>query len=153
VYGLAVWWAASRLPEYDVPMHVNAAGEVDRYAGRGAAIGYFVGLGSFLVLLAVAVVCLCRWTPARFLNIPHKDYWREPDREAVLRQMIVWDSAVLLSMPLIALGFIPVNIALLSDASRAVSSLWILLPVGVLLLAMAGYLVWMTTRRYRPPPS
>src|SRR5918993_655320 len=88
VYGLAVWWAASRLPDSDVPMHVNLAGDVDRYAARTAAIDYFVGLGCFLVLLAIAVVCLCRWTPVRFLNVPHKEYWRAPQPVLVIPRML-----------------------------------------------------------------
>jgi hypothetical protein len=153
LYGLAVWWAASRLPDSDVPMHVNTAGDVDRYADRAAAINYFVGLGGFLALLAVAVVCLCRWTPVRFLNVPHEEYWRAPERESDIRGMVVWDSAVLLSMPLIALACIPLNIAAMSDSSRAVSPLGILVPVGILLLAMAGYLLWMYRGRYRPDPA
>ena len=60
MYGLAVWWAASRLPDSDVPMHVNLAGDVDRYAARTAAIDYFVGLGCFLLATACYLVWMYR---------------------------------------------------------------------------------------------
>jgi hypothetical protein len=150
VYGVAAWWAAQRLPETGVPMHVNMAGEVDRYATRAGAVGYFLGLGGFLLLLAVALVCLCWWAPVRFLNIPNKEYWSAPERVPTVRRMIAWDTAVLLSMPLLALSFIPVNVALQSANPAGVSASWIVVPIVVMLLAMTSYVIWMIFRRYRP---
>lgn len=87
----------------------------------------------------------------RHMNIPHKVYWQAPEREPVVRAMVSWDTAVLLSMTLIALTSVPVDIALLSDNPHATSPLLLLVPVGILVVAMVCYLVWMVTRRYRPP--
>jgi hypothetical protein len=78
VYALVAWWASTRLAAEGVAMHVNTAGEVDKYTSRDGAIEYLMGLGVFLLLLAVVLVCTCRWTPVRFLNVPHKDYWITP---------------------------------------------------------------------------
>jgi hypothetical protein len=153
VYAIATWWAAARLPESGVVAQVNMAGEVNRYTTRAGAITYFVGLGAFLLVLAVVVLSLCWWLPARFLNVPHKEYWRAPERASIVKQMIAWDVAVIFSMPLLALSFIPVNVALLSQDPAGVSALWILAPIGIWLLAMACYLIWMYARRYRPQPS
>ncbi len=152
VYAIAVAWAASWLPETEVPMHVNTAGDVDRYASRAGAVNYFVGLGGFLLVLAVGLTCLCWWLPVRFLNIPHKEYWRAPERAPVLKKMVAWDMAVIFSMPLLALSFVPINVALQSENPAGVSALWILVPIGVWLLVMACYVVWIVTRRYRPHP-
>jgi hypothetical protein len=150
VYGVATWWAIRRLPETGVPTHVNMAGDVDQYTTRAGAISYFVGLGGFPVVLAVGLVCLCWWLPVRFLNIPNKEYWKAPERAPVVRRMVAWDLAVIFSMPLLALSFIPVNIALQSDNPAGVSALWILVPIGVWLVAMTCYVIWMIARRYRP---
>jgi hypothetical protein len=150
VYALVAWWAFTRLPAEGVAMHVNTAGEVDKYTSRDGAIKYLMGLGLFLLVLAVAVVCSCGWIPVRFLNIPHKDYWTTAERAPIVRQMMVWDMAVILSMPLLALSFIPVNMALMADNPAGVSALWIIGPIGVWLVAMACYVIWMVTRRYRP---
>jgi hypothetical protein len=150
VYALASWWAISRLPETGVPEHVNMAGEVDKYTTRAGAIGLFVGLGGFLLLLAVGLVCLCWLLPVRFLNIPNKEYWTAPERAPVVKRMVAWDMAVIFSMPLLALSFIPVNIALQSQNPAGVSALWILMPIGVWLVAMTCYVIWMIARRYRP---
>jgi hypothetical protein len=152
VYVIAAWWSATQLPENGVAMQVNAAGEVNRYSTRSGAIGTFVGLGGFLLVLGVVVVCLCGLLPIRFLNIPKKDYWTTPERAPIVRQMIVWDMAVIVSMPLLALSFIPINVALMSE-DPSVSALWIIVPIGVWLIAMVGYTIWMVVRRYRPPAN
>jgi energy-converting hydrogenase Eha subunit A len=96
---------------------------------------------------------MCRWVPVRFLNIPHKEYWITPERVQAVRKMIVWDVAVIFSMPLLALSFIPVNIALVGDAPGGVSAVWLIGPMGAWLIAMACYVIWMITRRYRPRPQ
>ena len=151
VYAFVAWGAASRLPADDVAMHVNTAGEVDETASRAGAISFFGGLGVFLLVLAVAALCMVRWVPVRFLNVPHKEYWAAPERAETARQMLLWDCAVILSMPFLALSFIPINVALLSD-NPDTSGLWVVLPIAVWLLAMAAYMVWMYMRRYRPAP-
>jgi hypothetical protein len=151
VYAIAATWAASRLPEGDVAMHINTAGQVDRYASRAGAVSTFIGLGGFLFGLAVILTCLMRVTPARWLNVPNKDYWMAPERAPKTRQMIVWDIAVLLSMPLVALSFVPVAISLATPDPAGSSALWIVVPIGVWIIAMISYMVWMVARRYRPP--
>jgi hypothetical protein len=154
VYATAAWWAATRLPDHGVAMHIDRSGHVNQYGSRASAVTYFVGLGGVLLLLAVAVVCLCRWTPVRYLNIPNKDYWITPERAPIVRRMIVWDAAVIFSMPLLALSFIPVSIALETDNPAGVSALWTIGPIGILLVALAGYVIWMVVRRYRfQPPA
>jgi hypothetical protein len=151
VYIVAAGWSVTRLPDDEVAMQVNASGEVNRYATRTGAITYFLGLGGFLLVLAVAAVCLFRWVPVRYLNVPHKAYWTMPERGPIAREMIVWDVAMLFSLPLLALSSVPVNVALMTDNPAGASALWIIVPIGVWLIAMACYVIWMVTRRYRPP--
>ena len=148
VYALVAWWAASQLPAGDIAMHVNTAGEVDKSTSRAGAITYFVGLGGFVMLLAIGVVCMCAFVPIRFLNIPNKDYWTAPERVPTVRKMLVWDAGVIFSMPFLALSFIPVNIVLLSE-NPDTSALWIVAPIGLWLLAILCYTIWMVRRRYR----
>jgi hypothetical protein len=153
VYAIAAWWAAAQLPDDRVPMHVNTAGQVDRYGSRASAISSFIGLGSVLLVLAVGCVFLCRFVPVKWLNIPHKEYWTDPQRTSAVRQMIVWDMAVFFGIPLLALSSVPINIALMSRNPAGVSALWIIGPIGVMVVALVGYAIWVVTRRYRPPAS
>jgi hypothetical protein len=150
VYTIVACWAAAQLPTEDVAMQVNTAGEVNKAISRADAVGFFIGLGSFLVALAVAVLCLMRLIPPRMLNVPHREYWLAPDRAPTAREMAVWDTAVLFSLPLLALSFIPVTVALSSTDPKGTSALWIVVPVGLWIVAMIGYIVWMYTGKYRP---
>jgi hypothetical protein len=151
VYAIVAGWAAAQLPAEGVAMHVNTAGEVNKHASRAGSISYFIGLGGFLLVLAVGVLCMNRWIPLRWLNIPHREYWSSPEHAPKAREMLVWDTAVIFSLPFLALSFIPVNVALSTSDPRETSALWIVVPFGVWILAMIAYIVWMMTRRYRPP--
>jgi hypothetical protein len=156
VYAFVAWSAAARLPEDRVALHVNTAGEVDESASRAGAITYFFStyffsIGGVLLVLAIAVLCMCRFVPVRFLNMPNKDYWAAPERAQTARQMILWDCAVIFGMPFLALSFIPINVALLSENPNGTSALWTIVPIAVWLIAMIGYVVWMVARRYRKP--
>lgn len=151
VYAGAAWWAAARLPAHNVAIHVDTAGQVNKYTSHAGAVSMFIGLGGFLLGLAVVVVCVTRFTPTRWLNIPNKDYWITPEKEAVVRRMIVWDMAVIFSMPLVALAFIPIDISLTTTDPEGTSAFWIVIPISLLLLGIIGYAVFMTGYRYRPP--
>jgi hypothetical protein len=152
VYAVVAAWAASRLPAEHVAMHVNTAGKVNETTTRAGAVTFFAGMWGALLLLAVVMLCVLRWTPMRRLNVPHKDYWVTPERAPVVRQMMIWDMAVIFGMPFLALSFIPVNVLLVSQ-DPGTSGLWIVVPIGIWLLAMFGYVGWMVTRRYRPKPQ
>jgi hypothetical protein len=152
VYAFVAWSAAARLPADNVAMHVNLAGKVDKSTSRAGAVAYFVGIGVGLLLLAVVALCACRFLPTRLLSIPNKDYWATPERAPTVRQMLVWDVAVIFSMPFLALSFVPVSMALMSKDPAGTSALWIVVPIGIWLFAMLCYLIWMFSRRYRPAP-
>jgi hypothetical protein len=151
-YVLVASLAASQLPAERVAMHVNRAGQVNETTTRAGAVTYFAGIWFVLALLAVGMLCLLRWTPLHRLNLPHKAYWATPERAAAARQMMMWDGAVLFGMPFLALAFIPLDIALTSR-NPGTSGPWILVPIGIWLLATILYALWMATGRYRPRPG
>ena len=151
VYAAAAWWAAARLPADNVAIHVNTAGQVNKYTSYSGAVSMFIGLGGFLLGLAVVVVCVTRFTPVRWLNVPHKNYWTTPERGPIVRRMMVWDMAVIFSMPLVALAFIPIDISLTTTDPEGTSALWFFISIGLLLFGIIGYAIWMTGYRYRPP--
>ena len=152
VYALAVVWAAARLPQNGVVMHVNDAGEVTQIASRAGAITYFIGIGGLMAVIAVVVICVASRIPLRRLSIPYKEYWMSPERVAKVRQMIVWDAALMFGTLMVALSFIPVNISLTTTNPKGTSVAWRTVPSGLWLFALACYVIWMIFRRYRPAP-
>jgi hypothetical protein len=144
--------AAAQLPAERVAMHVNRAGQVNETTTRASAVTYFAGIWFVLALLAVGMLCVLRWTPLHRLNLPHEAYWVTPEHAAVARRMIMWDGAVLFGMPFLALAFIPVDVALTSR-DPGTSGPWVLVPIGIWLLATICYAMWTASGRYRPPPG
>jgi hypothetical protein len=123
------------------------------YASRVGAITYFTVLGGLMAVAAVVVICvLCR-IPVRRLSIPNKAHWMAPDREPRVRQLIVWDAALIFSTLLVAMSCIPVRISLTTTDPNGTSAAWTVVPSGLWLLMVAGYVIWMITRRYRPGPK
>ena len=78
-----------------------------------------------MLVIAVVVTCVVWWIPLRRLSIPYKDYWMSPEHAAKVRQMIVWDAALIFSTALVALSFIPVNVALTTTDPEGTSALWL----------------------------
>jgi hypothetical protein len=149
VYGGAVCWAVSRLPEDGVALHVDTEGVVNTYGSRADALGLFVTVGVVLIVLAVVSVASAWWIPPKMINVPHKEFWTEPAQLPRLRQMLSWDLAVLFSLPLLTFSYLPVDITLTTLDPVGHGQFWFLLAIGLLVLAVPGYLVWML-RRYRP---
>jgi hypothetical protein len=150
VYVSAVAWAASRLPEDGVALHVNTEGVVNAYGSRAVAMGLFVTVGSVLIVLAMVSVASARWLPPSLINVPHKEFWTQPSRLARFRRMLCWDLAVLFSLPLLVFSYLPVDITLTTSDPVGHRQFWFVLAIGLLLLGVAAYVGWMVLRRYRP---
>jgi hypothetical protein len=123
---------------------------VNAYGSRADAIGLFVGLGAFLLVLGVLVLGSVSRIPPRLINVPHRDYWAEPSRLPTLRRMLAWDIAVLFGLPLLALSVLPVDLTLTTLDPAGHGQAAFLVAIGALVVGIAGYTVWMATVRYRP---
>ena len=150
VYAAAMAWAAARLPEDGVALHVNTHGVVNSYGSRADALALFATLGLVLVGLAVVSIASVRWLPARMINVPNREYWADPSRLPGFRRMLSWDLAVLFSVPLLAFSYLPVDITLTTLDPVGHGQLWLLLAIGLMVLGMVSYVVWMVVRRDRP---
>jgi uncharacterized membrane protein len=90
--------SASLLPER-MAVHFGADGEANGWMSRSADLILLGGLGVGMPLLFVALSLLTGLIPARFVNIPHREYWLSPERRAqtrayISRQMI-WMSCLM----------------------------------------------------------
>ncbi|WP_210649499.1 DUF1648 domain-containing protein [Nocardioides sp. SYSU D00065] len=115
-YVVALAWAAAVLPER-VPSHFDAAGRVDDWSSRPAALVAWAGIG---VLVLGGIPLLTRALSAgdgRWVNLPPgwKDHWFAPERRAEFRDRLQDDT----------------------EASTALT--------GVLLLAVLGLTTWVGT--------
>ena len=150
VFVAAVIWAAARLPLDGVAVHVDAHGVVNGYASRRQAIALFATIGAVLIGLGVVTVAAARWLPVRLISVPHKDHWSEPERLPTFRRMMVWDVAVLFSLPLLGLSYLPVEVTLLTHDPAGHNQIWLPIVVGAMMVGLFAYVAWMVIGRYRP---
>jgi hypothetical protein len=150
VYAAAVGWAAARLPADGVALHVNVRGAVDRYGSRADALILFAVVGLFLVGTCVLSVVAVRRLPARWINMPYREYWSEPDRLPRFRRMMGFDAVVLFGVLLLLLSYVPVDLTLTTLDPQRHGQAGFLVMIGVLLIAVFGYTAWMYRWRYRP---
>ncbi len=90
--------SVSLLPER-VATHFGGRGEADGWMSRSTDLVFFGGLGVGLPLFFMVLSLLTGLMPARFVNLPHREYWLAPERRAqtlayISRQMI-WMSCLM----------------------------------------------------------
>lgn len=150
VFAGGVAWAAGRLPVEGVAMHVDTNGAVNGYGSRVQAVALFVTVGAVLAGLGLASVTAVRWVPVRLVSMPRKEYWSEPTRLLLFRAMLVWDVAVLFSLPLLGLSYVPVEITLLTLDPAGHNQIWLPAVLGATMVGLFAYIAWMVIGRYRP---
>ncbi len=143
-YGASVWPAR-------VPLHFGADGRATSYGPRPAALLLFAGVGVGLVALVVGCVASTRRTGLDLVNVPHADYWKAtPQRVAELRRRIADDVRHVGAATLLFLAALLTLVTSAAvDGSGRLSGWWVALLVGYLGY-VAGWTVWLVTRRYDP---
>ncbi len=132
-YLIFIAGSASLLPER-VATHFGVGGEANGWMSRSGALAFFGGLGVGLPLFFTVLSLMTGLVPARFVNLPHREYWLSPERRAqtrayISRQMI-WMSCL---MVLFLAGIHYLTIL----ANRATPPH---LPMGLFLALTGGFL-------------
>lgn len=83
---------APRLPER-VASHFDLAGRPDGWMSQGAFALVYAALELFVGLVFVGVVELTLRAPKQWINVPHREHWLAPEREAATRATIARDLA------------------------------------------------------------
>lgn len=155
VYVALLFWAAMELPER-VASHFDFTGSADGWSSR---TGHLVFSG--LIGLAVVVVppllagALTRGS-GTFINVPHKDYWLDdahPARRVDFRLRFVEDMAMFSALTGLLLIWMQVETVWANRQEPQQLSPGAAIAVGVYLVLIGAWTVWIATVRYRPPPQ
>jgi hypothetical protein len=88
-----VWLSADRLPQR-VATHFTLDGTADGWMQRHDHLRYMTGVGIGLPLFIVGIFLLVRKVPARFVNLPYREYWlaeeRRPATDAWMTRAALW---------------------------------------------------------------
>lgn len=83
---IAAWyWPA--LPER-VASHFDAAGRPNGWSSRESFVGLMVGMTVFHAALFLGIEQVVRRSPKKWINLPHKEEWLSPGREARTREIL-----------------------------------------------------------------
>lgn len=150
-YAAALLWAAAELPPDGVPMHFDPAGTPTWFGTRTQFLGLGALFGTIMAVVGTGTYLLVTRGSLATINVPHKEYWTHPERVAQLRRMLGHDMGWTFGVVLLFLSVIPLSTvhALREEPTRLpVGPVW--LVVGVLVLGIIGWCVWLGRYRYRP---
>lgn len=123
-----------RLPE-QVASHFNAAGEPDGWSERSVFLSSWIITLGLMGLFGPAMTWLIHVIPARFLNLPHREFWLAPERIDWTRRTIgnlVASLCGLLFVTLVALNHLTMRANLCPQPNLG-SWPWMLLAANLVL--------------------
>jgi|SRR5208282_1558631 len=132
-YLIFIAGSASLLPER-AAVHFGVDGKANGWMSRSADLIFFGGLGTGLPLLFVVLSLLTGMLPARFVNLPHREYWLSPERRAQTRAYI---SRQMIWMGCLTVLFLAGIHHLMIQANRVTPPH---LPMGLFLALTGGFL-------------
>ena len=145
-----VAWHYPRLPER-LATHFNVAGAPDGWSSRGSFLTVWIVTVAVMGVLFPGLRLLVRILPARFINVPRRDYWLAPGRDVYTREaigeLILWLGLLMLAT-MSGLNHLTLR-ANLSPSPDLGPWPWIIVGLNLVLL---GTMVSVFTLRFARPP-
>jgi uncharacterized membrane protein len=134
-----------------VPLHWDEAGKPDSFGSPAQFALAFAAPALVLFVAFFFVAWLARSGPIGALNVPNPRYWKAPVNEQRLRMMVVQDLNHIFTGAVLLVTVLVVGAAAsAADGSGRLS--WIIpTGIGMFLVGMVAYVVWVFARRYRTP--
>lgn len=158
LYGLVVLarvasiaWAAARLPER-VASHFGGSGTANGWMSRDGYIAFEIGISALLLLGLPMLSTLANGSGAG-VNIPHKDYWFQPENRAELRRLLTGDMLFLAGTTGVMLTWLTVSVVRANEQPDPTLGPWSMVVVAGFVLVIVARSVWMATVRYRVPAT
>ena len=151
VSGLQHAWYWPQLPER-VATHFGIDGQPNDWMARTPAVLTLCGLQIGVPLFLIALTSLASCFPDSLMNMPHREYWQNPDRRAA---SLAWMNAMLawVAVASCCLMAILAHLTFVANITGAgLDTIWflaVLVAYLVSVLSMAGRSLW----RFRRPEA
>lgn len=145
-------WSAVSLPER-VPRHFGLDGDVTAFAHRTT---YLVGAAVFVAVMAAVFVGCAHLTlkgNLEWFNVPHGDYWKQPERVHRLRSMAADDVWLLGSATMLLFIGLGVSVVVAADDPEPSLPLWFHVLFISYLVGVLAWCWYLVKRRYTPPSA
>jgi uncharacterized membrane protein len=126
--------STSLLPER-VAIHFGAGGQPNGWMSRSTHVVFMGALGMGLPLISVIIAFVIRLVPARFINLPNRDYWLSPERQS---QTCIYISRQLIWLACLEVVFFAGIQFLIVEANQMAP---VQLPMEMFLPLIGGFLV------------
>ncbi len=149
---ISLFVSVNQLPE-QVATHFNFAGEPNGWMSRQAHLWFMGVTGLLLPLLMIGVFAALRRLPVSLINVPHRDYWLAPERQADSFQYMFHHSLWLAAMMVAFLLGLNWLVVVANQRQPAQLSTPLVLTLGGCFLV--GVVVWVVglVRHFHRPPN
>jgi uncharacterized membrane protein len=143
-------WSAVRLPAR-VATHFGISGAADDWSSRSAYLAFSVVISAVVVLGIPAIGLAAARGSGAALSVPHKDYWLRPENLPELRRRLTDDLLILGAITGLFMAWLDILVVRANEAAVPTlgNSFWVAL--GIYLVVVVGWSVWMMTKRYAVP--
>ena len=146
-----VWMNADRLPER-VATHFTLEGEADDWMPRTEHLWFMTCAGVGVPLIVVAAFLVIRKVPARFVNLPYREYWlaeeRRPSTTAWMTRAGLWlGCGITLGMGVLHELMLRAN----QHAPATLDSGPVFLVVAIMMACAVAFVIAMVLHFHKPP--
>jgi uncharacterized membrane protein len=135
-------FSASSLPSC-VATHFNGGGEPNGWMSKSSYMLFMTVFSFVLPLFIIGISYTCRFIPAKYYNIPHRDYWLAPQRRSATFSYFMTQS---LWFACIALCFIiGIHFSMIYANSLTTAHLPTPLILSLIGCFVAGLIVWIVS--------
>lgn len=143
---------APLLPER-VASHFDAAGQADGWSSKTAFFAFNLAFVAGMALLFLGLTTWLAKIPPTWINLPHRDYWLAPERQAVtletIQRQMEWLAAATVAL-LLGIAQLTIQANLDANGARLGDGFWLLF--GGYMAYFVVWLVWMLRKWYTRPP-
>lgn len=116
VVAAAIALTANYLPPV-VASHFVAGGGANGFMPHGAYLVLMLALAVGLPLLILVLTAITNRLPARYMNLPNRDYWLAPEREAETRDYLAGRGAYFAKVGALFIGYIHLLVVIANAAT------------------------------------
>ncbi len=142
-------WVYPELPAR-IPSHFGASGRADGWMSPQAFVLFNAVVPALVLAVLLGCGLLVGRLPARWINVPHRDYWLAPERIAATRRKILANLAAIAALTLaLLLGIAEISIHLARTGGGRLPALFFWL-LGLFLAGTLGSAVALLLAFRRP---
>ncbi|QIF02104.1 DUF1648 domain-containing protein [Roseimicrobium sp. ORNL1] len=147
------WLSADRLPE-KVATHFTMDGTPDGWMTRQQHLWFMTGMGIGLPSLIVGAFLIIRKVPARFVNLPYREYWLAEEQRPVTMAWMTRAALWLACGMILGMGVMHECVLRANQQTpKTLESAPVMLVVAIMMGSTVIFVISMVLHFSRPPAA